>query len=357
MNLPERLQQPVLSNNFSGILGLSILNSWVVRKFPGGVVRLEGRIVIDRLNQELRSIKEQLRNKRKWERRLGRLEAGLTLEKIRLHSLKKQVVKKQKAINRLNGFSIFSLFFALTGKKNRKLDQEKQDATAVRFKWMESAETVAEMEREQAEIRSKLEAAADVEKKYKMLLKKKERLIQDQHSPLSRELYALVDQETQLTTTIKEYEEAVVAGYQAAASLEEALRVLKKTKGTFDKDPRGGGVIAMALKRQQMQATWNEIHEAQRALRRFEAELQDIRDQSINYGQAHNLLTFADYFLDSLVFDWYSHQRIQESEQKAAEILNQTNQLLDQLNGQLTEMKKRLDKVVRQRLELIETLG
>ncbi|RYM04766.1 hypothetical protein EWH99_09155 [Sporolactobacillus sp. THM7-7] len=313
--------------------------------------------MIDQLNRELQNVKEQLMRKKKWERRLERKEASLSLEKIKMIHLKKRMDKEQKDVDKLDRLSVSSLMYSLIGRKPEKMDKEKREAIAARFKYHESAKKVADLEHELAEIRSKMEHVAGAERKYEAILKKKEQLIHDQHSPLSRELYTLVEREAQLNIGIKEYEEAIEAGYRASTALDEAMKSLKNAKNASVSDMFGGGMIATAIKHQRIQASRDEIHEAQRELRRFAGELADIREFTAEKLEDRGFLTFADYFFDGFVVDWFVHKEIRASEQKTSEILRQTNKMLKQLTKQLSDMKKERDQTVRQRIDLLEGIG
>lgn len=310
--------------------------------------------MLERLNEELAEVKRRQLDKRRWEERLKRTEAGLRLEQVKLQSLKKQMDKEQKDVDRLTSLSVAGMVYLLTGRNPARMDKEKREALVARLKYEEAVKTSKDMESELDKIQSRLDGVRDADQKYQALIRKKEELIKDRHSPLSEALYAMVDREAALRIGIREYEEALEAGERARISLEEAMQSLSRTKKLSTMDMLGGGALATIMKRQEMGHSHDEIHEAQRDLRLFEDELHDIRIMNALPLEESGLLTFADYFFDGFVVDWFVHEQIRESEEKTRQTLKQTRKIIRNLRRQLTSLRKKLEDAVQQRLKWVE---
>lgn len=310
--------------------------------------------MFERFDKELQEIKEQLKNKRKWEDQLGRLEDEAEQQEIKLNMLKKILVKEEKDVVKLESFSVSAILYTLIGRKLEKMDQEKQEAIAAELKYQEALRTAEDMKKELVELRNKLEIVQHADENYTEWMKRKEQLIHDEQSPLSAEIYVLVNQEADLRATIKEYVEAIEAGNQARNSLEHALKSLGSAENLSTWDMLGGGALTTAMKRGKMNDAQDDIHDAQQALRRFESELNDVGDGALADLDTGSLLTFADYFFDGFLMDWIVHSKIQDSESQTRNVLQKTNDLLGRLDEQITKLKGQRDAVSNRRVALIE---
>ncbi|RYL92578.1 hypothetical protein [Sporolactobacillus sp. THM19-2] len=308
--------------------------------------------MLEQLNRELTSIMSGQINKRRWADRLERTEAGLKLEQVKIRSLKKQMDKEQRDVDRLTSLSVAGLVYLLTGRNPEKMDKEKREAIAARLKYEEAVKTSEDMQFELEKIKAHLASVQDVDQQYKDLMKRKEQLIRDQNSPLSETLYAMVELEAALKAAIRKYKEAIAAGDRARVSLEGAIESLKYTKQLSAADPARGEM--MITNRTEARHSRDEIHEAQHNLRLFENELHDIRVLTARELEESGLLTFADYFFDGFVTDWFVHEQIRESEAMTYQTLRETKKMIRDLQRGLFQLKKQLEGAVRRRTAFIE---
>ncbi|WP_353948630.1 hypothetical protein ABNN70_02325 [Sporolactobacillus sp. Y61] len=308
--------------------------------------------MLEQLNRELTSIMSGQINKRRWTDRQERTEAGLKLEQVKIRSLKKQMDKEQRDVDRLTSLSVAGLVYLLTGRNPEKMDKEKREAIAARLKYEEAVKTSEDMQFELEKIKAHLASVQNVDQQYKDLMKRKEQLIRDQNSPLSETLYAMVELEAALKAAIRKYKEAIAAGDRARVSLEGAIESLKYTKQLSAADPARGEM--MITNRTEARHSRDEIHEAQHNLRLFENELHDIRVLTARELEESGLLTFADYFFDGFVTDWFVHEQIRESEAMTYQTLRETKKMIRDLQRGLFQLKKQLEGAVRRRTAFIE---
>ncbi len=310
--------------------------------------------MLDRFQQELQEIKEQLVYKKKWQERLEKLEDEEKLQQVKMHKLKAVLDKEQKDVDRLKTLSVPAILYALIGRKLEKLDKEEQEAVTAQLKYQEACRTMADLQEDIAALRGKLATVADADQRYEEWLSRKEALIHDSGSPLSARLYALMDREAGIRAALKEYDEAVAAGRQAKHALGQALKSLGKAKDWSGWDVLGGGVLTTAVKHNKIDEAQGDIHEAQQALRNFQTELGDVTNEALDELADDRLLTFADYFFDNIVTDWTVHSKIQDSERQTKEVLHEINGLLRRLNEKMTGLKAQYAAIGRKRTELIQ---
>ncbi|WP_028977282.1 hypothetical protein [Sporolactobacillus terrae] len=310
--------------------------------------------MFDAFNQELQEIKEQVKNKKKWEAQLARLKDETQQQEQKWARLQATLTKEQKDVTRMESLSVPSILYTLIGRKLEKIDKEKQEAITAQLKEQEARRTLEDMKKEQAELVEKLKQVAGADTRYEAWMQHKEQLIHDTASPISKALYQLLDQEADLRAGLKEHKEAIAAGQQAHEALEHAQASLNTAKNWSNLDLFGGGFISTAMKHERMDGARGDIHDAQQALRRFEKELSDVTGASFSELESNGLLTFADYFFDNVVTDWMVHTKIQKSSAQIERILQQIAQLLDQLRQQSADLKKKLEETEKRRTKMIE---
>lgn len=313
--------------------------------------------MIQQLNNELKEVKDKLRKKMKWEERLKHVQATIKVDEEKLKQVRRQFQKEQKDVDRLESLSVASIFYSLIGQKLEKLDKENQELIAARLKLQEATKTVEDLKEESKDLQQKLETVATIESEYQALLSRKEQWIYRQDSVLGQKLDALLELEANLHSSLKEYEEAIEAGEKASSSLKKALDSLDSAKGWSTFDMLGGGMISTAIKHSRIDESRDEIHHAQRELRHFQEELKDVEKVAQGNLEIGGLLTFADYFFDGIIVDWFVHGHIQDSYEQTSKTLNQVTSVLSQLQEKYEDIKNNLSITEQKRISLIEDLN
>ncbi|WP_458413007.1 hypothetical protein ACNQFZ_19725 [Schinkia sp. CFF1] len=313
--------------------------------------------MFEQLNIELKEVKEQMRKKEKWEERLQNVLSTIKIEEEKMQHTEQQVEKEQKDVEKLESLGVASIFYSLIGQKLEKLDKEKQELIAARLKLQEAAKTVHDLKEESKDLQQKLATVANVESEYNTILCKKENHIHTKDPALSKKLYGLLELEADLHSKLKEYEEAISAGKKASSSLKKALQSLDSAKSWSTFDMLGGGIISTAIKHSRISDSQDEIHDAQRELRHFQEELKDVEKFSQGRLEISGLLTFADYFFDGIIMDWFVHGHIQESYEQTLKTLKQVEEILSQLQRKYHGVKEEVCLTEQKRISLIEGLS
>ncbi|WP_257009723.1 hypothetical protein [Evansella halocellulosilytica] len=307
------------------------------------------------LNDRLKDLKERMRKHQKWQDHIDRSKLLLSLEEERLHDFKLQLEKEKEDVERLENFTLTNIFYSITGKKLEKIDKEKQEVAEVKLKYSEAKETVEDLQKEIAEYNGLLATFTGYEAEYHHLLEEKEKLIHDQQSYWSHELYELTEQEAELKAMKNEYEEAIEAGLIADNKVDLAIQSLSKAKNWSTVDLFGGGMITTAVKHSHLDTAKNDIHEAQKELRHFQDELKDIEDHfnaKLNMG---NFLTFADYFFNSLIVDWMVHGKINDSLDQVEKAKSEVSAMMLKLKSDIEEITAKIEDIAHQRIKMIES--
>ncbi|ADU31092.1 hypothetical protein [Evansella cellulosilytica] len=306
------------------------------------------------LNEKLKYVKEQRRKKYKWKDHLQRAQFQLQEERQKKSELHRLLQKEQADVERLESFSITNLLYSLSGKKLEKVEKEKQHVVAAQFKYEEAVRTVEDLEKEIVEYEKLIEPLQNSEKLYREIICEKERLIKDTSTVWSDELFALVDEETELQSMLKEYEEAISAGRIVEEGLLEVIDSLNKAKGWSTFDMLGGGMITTAVKHSHINSAKDDMHRVQSQLRHFQDELLDIKNHFHVDLEIGNMLTFADYFFDGLIVDWMVHGKIADSYKQTESTQRQVIEMLNKLDIDYKDIQKRLVNVSNKRMALLE---
>ncbi|WP_096199690.1 hypothetical protein [Bacillus sp. FJAT-45350] len=309
------------------------------------------------LNKQIEIVKEKQWKKRKWQEHLDEAERYLREEQQKASTLYEQLKKEKADVERLERVSLTNLFYTITGRKLEKLDKEQQELLAAELKYDEAKKTVEDLQKEIRELDMNLQSVKGAHEEYKEILAEKERLVHDARSLWSEELYVLSDEEAELTSSLKEYKEAIAAGNMAEEALNQAIKSLQSAQGWATWDMIGGGLISTAIKHSHLDDAKEQIHRAQMRLRHFQTELQDIKRHFHVDIEIGNFLTFADYFFDGLIVDWVVHGKISDSLSQANETKRKITPLLNQLKEQKSQFEEKLESTKQARIRMVEEIN
>ncbi|MUK89217.1 hypothetical protein GMD78_12625 [Ornithinibacillus sp. L9] len=315
-----------------------------------------GVFIIVSINEQLVKTKGDIRKKQKFERQLADYESELHEIESAIQNLSHQLEKEQKDVKKLEGISITNLVSTIVGNKYEKLDKEEQEVAAVQLKLEEAKKTKNEITNSINDVRYQLERVNNSENEYKNLLVQKEELIKDTNSVYSEKLYQLDDQQANLQSHVTELKEAIAAGNTVKKALNHALDSLQSAKGWGTWDMVGGGMISSAVKHSHIDTATNHIHIAQSRMRKFQKELLDVNEVAHMQIDMSGLLKFADFFFDGLIVDWMVQGRINDSLQQTREHLTTVNQIVSNLESQLSKTELELNQNKQDRDSLIESL-
>ncbi|MGN7472054.1 hypothetical protein [Brevibacillus sp. SAFN-007a] len=305
-------------------------------------------------NDRIAQVKAQLRQKLHAEHHRKLLREQYKEAVAKRDGLRRQLQKEQQDVDKLLGISFGAFFYSLIGKKEEKLSKETEELLQAKMKYEETADTVKELEEELAEVEGRLQQMADLEGKLAALLVEKERLIRKQRPELAMQLRVHSEREAELGAHEKELQEAVNAGKEAILQLRKAIDELDSASSWGTWDMLGGGMISTAMKHNRINEARESIHQAQKSLRRFERELQDVQRQSHIRIEIGEMLTFADFFFDTIITDWIVQDRISTSLRQAKEKRTKVESLLNDLQRELKAVEAERAELRQKSLAIIE---
>lgn len=313
--------------------------------------------MFEQLNDQLVQLKGDMKKKTLWEKQLAHYKKELSEIEETITELEKRLSDEQSDVQKLENFSLTNLFVTFLGKKEDRLDKEKQEVITVQLKLEAAMNSRKDIFQSINEWQTKLDKVMDVNRDYEQLLLTKEKLIKDSQTLYSRELYELSDQEADLQAYLSELSEAVTAGNQVMGILDQVIESLEKAKGWGTFDMLGGGMLSSAIKHDHLNQAKESIHRVQSKMRRFQKELLDIDETSETITiDISDMLKFADFFFDGLISDWMVQGKINHSLEQAEVQHEKINRILQGLRQQQAEYQTLLSQVKTKRKDLIEKL-
>lgn len=304
-------------------------------------------------NEELLSLRQKIFEKPHVEAKLADLKKQLygLEDNVRILKIKKEY--EQEDVDRLEGRSLTAFFYTVVGKKDEKLDKERQEALAAAMKYDTAARELEYVQREIRRCEDELKTLSEQEETYEKLLKEKASLIKSAEKAESVEIIGLEEKIAVQEGRKKELIEAIGAGDRARETAKSVSEKLKNAENWGTYDLLGGGIVSDIAKHGALDEAQSLIEELQIELRSFKTELADVELNSEIQLETGGFIRFADYFFDGLVADWTVLKRINKAQEKVDEVLKSLDKTIGILGDMyyetdeaMIELKDKLDELV-----------
>ena len=304
------------------------------------------------INNQIYELSERLRAKEKLILQRDMLSKELDRKRMKKDSLYKELMKEKGDVEKLEGLSFSAIFLSLIGKKEDRLDKEREEVLVAELRYEESLETIRELDKELREIKNVLRDFSDVRNRYNKLIEEKERLLLKDDSPQGRRLREILDNINELKLDIKEVDEAIHAGLRAAAALNEMRDHLKSAQDWGVWDVLGGGIFVDMAKHSAIDKANEVSHKVQGLLKSFQKELSDVNEFTDLKVNISGFTTFADFFFDGFFVDWFVQSKIRNSLDSVDGAISKIDPILRDLRNS----RNTLDNALREKEEVIKSI-
>ncbi len=305
------------------------------------------------INNQIYELTERLRAKEKFISQRDMLSNELDRKRIKKDNLYNELMKEKGDVEKLEGLSFSAIFLTMIGKKEDRLDKEREEVLAAELRYEESLGTIRDLEKELKEIKNQLRTFSDVRDRYKQLIEEKERLLLKDDSPQGRGLRDNLDNINELKLDIKEVDEAIYAGQRAASALNEMREHLKSAQNWGVWDVLGGGMLVDMAKHSAIDEANEVSHKVQHLLKSFQKELSDVGEFTDIKVNISGFTTFADFFFDGFFVDWFVQSKIKNSLDGVDGAISRINPILRDLSNnrstlddQLSEREAEIKKIL-----------
>lgn len=294
------------------------------------------------INEDILKLKEKLRANKKLESSKKAAEVELLQKKTQQGKLEEELKKERKDFERLEKLSINSMFYSLVGKKEEKLDKEKEEYFIAKLKYDENLKKIEELERDLERLTGRLREYRGIDREYEGLLKQKEELLIREDGELGIRLKNELSKIHELKIDIKEIKEAKAAGENVLDSLSQVIKKLESAKDWGVWDMLGGGLFVDMAKHSAINEANSIAQTVQNDLRSFRKELSDVNEFTDIQVNLSTFESFADYFLDGIFMDWFVQSKINKSLINAKQAIKTIEIIVDDLNKNLRDFEYRL---------------
>ncbi|MFG1942313.1 hypothetical protein [Nonomuraea sp. NPDC048826] len=268
--------------------------------------------------------------------------------------LERQLDKERRDVERLEG-GLGGFLAKLAGSREERLSKERAEAAVAGERLDGQRARLENLTADLAKTERDLAAMAGAHDDYQRLLSEKEQLLVERGDQRGRRLMELSGLLADTRADLREHEEAVHAGKEAAQWVRHVLALLENARGASTWDMLGGGAFADAVERHHLvsadQATW----QAQQALDTLSRELADLGWVVAPRMPEVDTRWFADVFFDNILTDALKHQRINRTRTAVAEMSGWIDDTLGTLAKAQTDLTQRLATLTEEREHLIAT--
>jgi len=233
------------------------------------------------------------------------------------------------------------------------LENEKKEALGAKLKYDQAVRDLEDVKHEISKLCSERGNYMDCERKYESLYAAKRDMLIKSDPDRAQKLLNLTEQLNNSKNALKEIREAISAGRSVISSLEKAMSSLNSAEGWGVWDMLGGGLISDLAKHSHIDNAKYEAEQAQILLRRFRAELADIRIREDIHIETGGFAKFADFFFDGLIADWFMQSKIKNSHESVSRVKSQVQSVLSELSSLESRESSRIRKVETEIDELI----
>ena len=296
---------------------------------------------------------KELHRQKLQKKRLEAMKAELTKQEdevakkaAELDAIKK---KEQLDVDKLEGKTIKALFFTLSGTKEEKLSQERQEAYVAAMKYDAAMRDLEGIMHDLRVCNEELEKISDIEVEYEHLLEQKKSSIKQEASRRTNEVIALEKELENLSHEIIELEEALDVGYRAFDLVDSIVNELSEAHDLAEWDTFMDSMLIDMQKHEHIHTAQDLIGDLRNELRRFKTELADVNIDGDIQIEMDEFSEFADWFFDNIFTDWDIKDKIENSQAQAEDTRAQVTRTINLLKDMRDERMKR-------RIELEEEL-
>lgn len=239
--------------------------------------------------------------------------------------------KEQTDVERLEGRSLTSFFYAMVGKKEAKMDKEQQEAYVAAVKYDTALAELKAKEEDIVFLENELRSLEGCEEEMQEALKEKSIWLKNNNPDTADKIMKHEERIAYLQGQIKEIGEASVVGQRAYQEAEEINDELDSAESWGTWDVFGGGLITDLEKHSHLDEAQSKINHLQTLLSKFKTELADVSISADMQVQIDGFLKFADYFWDGLFTDWTVLDSIHSSQEQMNQVTNMISETLEHL--------------------------
>lgn len=251
--------------------------------------------------------------------------------------------KEQADVDKLEQGGLGNFVYQILGRREEKLDKEKQEAYAAAVKYETAVQQLEAINKDITDLERMIVAAGDVEQQLEAALKEKKEWLKSHSDEKGAVILEKEERIAWLQNQQREIEEAISAGGRAVRLAEQIAEELDSAHGWGVFDLVGGGLVTDIVKHSHLDTAQQQINNLQSELRNFKKELADVSMNEQLKVQIDGFLKFADFFWDGLFTDFLVLDKIEESQNQMKKCLNSLNNAMSKLSAMKADNKRQTE--------------
>lgn len=267
----------------------------------------------------------------------------------------RKVKRKEKDVENLENGGMRSFLHKMVGDRDQLLEKEREEYLQAALKYNELSKSIDLMEFELNILEKKLLDFEKVQRKYRDLMKVRERELIQSDPDIGRDLLLLHKRIDHGQVMLRDIEEAIVAGKEADKVL---LAMEKELRGAYNwrsYDKSTGRYSPIHARHSAVQRAKDLSYRARHTLLLFRRELEDVyEDAGLRIDvQVEGFDRFTDILFDNFISEWLVHQRINTALTDVKNARTRVSHAMNQLEKDLPIVKKELSSYEEKRESMI----
>lgn len=267
-----------------------------------------------------------------------------------------QYSRETQDVKELEGLTMTSLLFSLSGTKQKNLEKERREAKEAALRLKDAKKVLEQVEKELQSVDLEVRQLRGSKEKYETALKEKAAQmeaagVQTGFSDLEEKLGILETESIEVTDVLQ-------LGNALRWQLHHIMEILQSARKWGRVDLIGGGSTSSVLKRERMEETRKALAELDVILGYFRKKFRETPVVSkISYEEWGDDLFAADFLLDGLVIDALVQVDIVDCQAEMKRLYEQTERICKSLRQKADGIQSEKESLQKEWLEYMETIG
>lgn len=289
---------------------------------------------------DIREMRDMVQKKASLKAKLLELHRQKDELKESIRELGYQKDKEQSDIDRLEKGGLSSFLHQIMGRREEKLDKERQEAYAAAVKYETAVGQLEAVNKDIRDLEKMISETGNIELQLEAALRERKEWLKTHSEDKGARILEKEERIAWLHNQQREIEEAINVGSRAVRLAEQINRELDSAHGWGVYDMVGGGLLADMVKHSHLDTAQEQINSLQSELRNFKKELADVSMNEQMRVQVDGFLKFADFFWDGLFTDILVLDRIKKSQNQMQTCLISLNRAMSRLETMKNDTRR-----------------
>ena len=308
---------------------------------------------MNNINEEFIKIELERDKLKRLNSKLLAIENEINKTEKTFEKLKRKLSKEKKDVDKLESFSLSSIYYKMKGNIDEKISKEKFEFLEAQAKYIECDDYLKRLLSNKQSILKEISQLGDLDLKYNDLVEKSSDYILSLNNEKSKKVSDILSKIKFVSIENKEIQEALFEGDNLIPYIDNAISALNSAKSWGIYDMMGGDLIATMAKRSKMNDASNALNSIKIMLSKYNSELNDL-SQNISISLNLNGFSgFMDYFFDNFFTDYFIQGKINSALNSSIKLKNNVLNIQNKLTNSLNINQVELESL---KLELEEEL-